>query len=115
MLACIFGLDALIVRLVDLPFAVKCLVILAIIAPVSMALGMPFPMGIGGLRGEMASFLPQAWAINGAFSVISSPLASILAVSLGYTWVFATALLLYPLAVAVFPGSAVCDDSRKGS
>lgn len=99
-------LDRLIVFMIDWPFALKCLSVLILIAPASMALGAPFPLGIGALQGNLAAFLPMAWAINGAFSVISSPLANIMAVSYGYTWVFAISMLLYPLAWMVFPQAA---------
>lgn len=96
-------LDRAIVFMMDWPFALKCLAILGLIAPASMALGAPFPLGIGALQGRLAAFLPMAWAINGAFSVISSPLANIMAVSFGYTWVFVVSVLLYPLAWWMFP------------
>lgn len=99
-------LDRAIVFMLDWPFALKCLAILALIAPASMALGAPFPLGIGALHGRLAAFLPMAWAINGAFSVISSPLANIMAVSFGYTWVFVVSVLLYPLAWLTFPHAA---------
>jgi hypothetical protein len=98
-------LDRIILALLDAPPAAKIAAILALIAPISMALGMPFSLGMSALRGRMAGFLPLAWGINGAFSVISSPLASIIAVSYGYSVVFWMALLLYPLAWLTFPGA----------
>jgi len=96
-------LDRIILALLDAPPAAKVAAILVLIAPISMALGMPFSLGMSALRGRMAGFLPLAWGINGAFSVISSPLASIIAVSYGYSVVFWMALLLYPLAWLTFP------------
>ena len=99
----VFFMDTLILALIDQPFAVKCVAILALIAPVSFALGMPFPLGMSSLSGPMVAFLPISWAINGAFSVISSPLANVLAVLYGYTLVFSVAMLVYPLAWATLP------------
>jgi hypothetical protein len=114
LLAYIFLLDALIVSLLGAPYLVQCAAILVLIAPVSFALGMPFPSAIGALSGPMAGFIPLAWAINGAFSVISSPLASILAVSYGYRWILAAALVLYPIALWAFPQNKTTALSTRG-
>jgi hypothetical protein len=114
LLACIFLLDPIILRLLRVPYPVQCAAILVLIAPASFALGVPFPSGIGVLQGPMAGFIPLAWAINGAFSVISSPLASILAVSYGYRWILVAALVLYPVALWAFPGTRAAALSTKG-
>ncbi len=76
---------------------------LAALAPVSVALGMMFPMGMSSLTGGAAAFVPVAWAVNGAFSVIASPLASLLAVMFGYRVVFAVACAAYVLALFAQP------------
>ena len=86
-----------------LPFIVKTLIVLAVIAPVSFALGMPFPLGLSSLREHTGALLPWAWAINGAFSVISTPLANIISVSGGFTVMFIIAIGLYALAFVAFP------------
>jgi hypothetical protein len=86
------------------PFAVKTLIVLAFIAPVSFALGMPFALGLSTLKEHAGGMLPWAWAINGAFSVISTPLANILSVSKGFTALFALSIALYVLAFIFFPG-----------
>jgi len=87
-----------------LPFFVKALVVLAVIAPVSFALGMPFPLGLSSLREHTGALLPWAWAINGAFSVVSTPLANIISISGGFTVMFVISIGLYMLAFAAFPG-----------
>jgi hypothetical protein len=51
------------------------------------------------------SLVPWAWAINGAFSVVATPLASILSVSTGWSAVLVLALLLYLTTAASFPSS----------
>ena len=100
----ILFLFPIIQSLADSYFAVKVILVLLIISPVSFALGMPFPMGLSSLRNHTGSLLPWAWAINGAFSVISTPLASIISVANGYTMLFAISIGLYLLAFAFFPG-----------
>jgi hypothetical protein len=87
-----------------LPFAVKGIIVLLTIAPVSFALGMPFPLGLSSLREHTGALLPWAWAINGAFSVISTPLANIISVSKGFTALFVISIALYAVAFVTFPG-----------
>ena len=76
------------------------LVILAI-APVSFALGMPFPLGLDRLGGGSA--LPWAWGLNGAFSVVATPLANLIALEAGHARLLQAAILLYGLAFVTFP------------
>lgn len=99
----LFFLDRLLFSLLWLPFAIKCLVVLGAIAPLSFALGFPFPLGLSLFQGERSAFLPWAWALNGAFSVISTPLANLLAVSFGYRTIFWLSLLIYGTIHLVFP------------
>ncbi len=72
-------------------------------APAAFALGMPFPLGLGSLRGRMEPFVPLAWAINGAFSVVASPIATLAAVAWGYSAVLAFAAVLYIIAWCIYP------------
>jgi len=102
--AYIFLLFPIILSLGGLPFIVKALIVLLLIAPVSFALGMPFPLGLSTLREHAGALLPWAWAINGAFSVISTPLANIISVSKGFTSLFVISIFLYALAFVFFPG-----------
>jgi hypothetical protein len=98
-----FLLDPLLLALLGAPVAIKWVVLLMVTAPVSVALGFPFPLGLYLFRGERSHFLPWAWSLNGAFSVIATPLANVLAVTLGYKIVLATAAVLYALVYAVYP------------
>jgi hypothetical protein len=47
--------------------------------------------------------LPWAWALNGAFSVVATPLANLIAREAGYDRVLFCAALLYVLALIAFP------------
>jgi hypothetical protein len=76
-------------------------VVLALTAPVSFALGMPFPLGLAQ-TGEGA-LLPWAWALNGAFSVVATPLANLIARQEGYSRVLMLALVLYVIAIVAMP------------
>jgi hypothetical protein len=86
-----------------LPLPAKVAVVLLGMAPVAIALGMPFPLGLGAFDGERAAFLPWAWALNGAFSVIATPLANLLALSEGLGVLLLAAAVLYVMVWLTFP------------
>ncbi len=97
------GLQPLLLATIGLPWLVRAAVVVALVAPVSVALGLPFPLGLA--RTGTGAFLPWAWALNGAFSVVATPLANLIAVQQGFDGVLLLALLLYVTAIATFPGS----------
>ena len=94
-------LQPLLLATLGWPMPARAFVVLALLAPVSVALGLPFPLGLA--RAGSGAFLPWAWALNGAFSVVSTPLANLIAVQRGYDGVLLLALLLYVLAILTFP------------
>jgi hypothetical protein len=95
------GLQDFLLAALDLPFAARVAVVLALVAPASVALGLPFPLGLS--RMGHAGFLPWAWGLNGAFSVVATPLANLIAIKFGYDRVLLLALLLYVGAIISFP------------
>ncbi|MFH1092045.1 MAG: hypothetical protein V1742_10805, partial [Pseudomonadota bacterium] len=94
-------LSDLLVGALDWPPPAKYLIVLLTVAPLAFAMGMPFPLGLSRFRGQGSAFLPWAWSINGAFSVIATPLANILAVTHGYSVVLIASMAAY-FAAAVF-------------
>jgi hypothetical protein len=97
------GLQAFMLATLDLPWLARAAIVLLIVAPASFALGLPFPLGLS--RMGSGGFLPWAWGLNGAFSVVSTPLANLMALQQGYDRVLLTALLLYVLCALTFPHS----------
>lgn len=80
--------------------AVRMLLTVLMLAPVGVLMGIPFPTGmsaVGKLYGSPAS-IAWVWAVNGSASVISSILAALLALSLGFTWIFHLGAACYALA-----------------
>ena len=73
-----------------------------VVAPVSLALGLPFPLGIE-VESEIGGFLPWAWGLNGAFSVVATPLANLIAREAGVGRVLLCAAILYGIALITFP------------
>ncbi len=95
------GLEPLLLHTIGLPWAVRALILLVLTAPVSIVLGLPFPLGLA--RAGSGAMLPWAWALNGAFSVVATPLANLLAVHDGFDRVLTAAIMLYVLALITFP------------
>jgi hypothetical protein len=81
----------------------KAALAIAVAAPMGFCMGMPFPLALSTYRGATSPFIPWAWSVNGALSVVATPLANILAVSFGYSTVFAASLGLYALAGLLAP------------
>jgi hypothetical protein len=105
-MAALFGLEPLLLSTIGLPWAARAAILLAVTAPVSVALGMPFPLGLARLGGEGrdgGAFLPWAWGLNGAFSVVATPLANLIAVQAGFDRVLIAAVMLYVLTIVSFP------------
>ncbi|MDD5583406.1 MAG: hypothetical protein PHS99_09425, partial [Candidatus Marinimicrobia bacterium] len=76
-------------------FGVKFVISLACLAPVCLLMGMPFPLGLRNLKDNNPDDIPWAWGINGCLSVISSVLASILCVEMGFLGVILLAAFIY--------------------
>jgi len=96
-------LDTALFATLGLAFALKCALAALIIAPLAFALGVPFPLGLYQFRGARANFLPWAWSLNGAFSVIATPLANLLAVAAGYKMLLVLSLVFYVIVFMTFP------------
>ena len=78
------------------PAAVRAGIVVVALAPLSLVLGLPFPLGLRRLgSGPM---LPFAWAVNGAFSVVATPLANLVITQAGIHWVLLIAAGAYAIA-----------------
>jgi hypothetical protein len=86
-----------------LPYFVRAMLVVAVMAPVSVAMGLPFPLGLA-MIGDSA-FLPWAWGLNGAFSVVATPLAALMARNIGFHTVLTAAVLMYIAAAGSFPAN----------
>jgi SAM-dependent methyltransferase len=89
-----FLLPLVLQHTIAFPMGWKILFALLLLAPLSFAMGLPFPLGLQRLARFSEPDVPWAWGINGCFSVLSTALATIIAVEAG----FAAALLLAALA-----------------
>lgn len=88
----------------SLPWWLRAVIVLVAVAPASIALGLPFPLGLS--QAGSTGFLPWAWGLNGAFSVVSTPLANLVAIESGFDRVLLCALVLYVAVAVAFPRRA---------
>ncbi|MCW3105871.1 MAG: spermidine synthase-like protein [Segetibacter sp.] len=83
------------------PLIIKLLIVLALTGPLAFFMGMPFPTALSRLSKSDEEVVPWAWGINGCVSVISTALATIVAVEMGFMWVMLFAALAYCLPLIV--------------
>ena len=102
-LLAIAGLEPLLLATIGLPWAVRVLILLMVVAPASVALGLPFPLGLAQAGAAGGGLLPWAWALNGAFSVVATPLANFLAIQFGFDRLLLVAAALYVIVFLAYP------------
>ena len=95
-----FGLPLLFDATLGLPLAGRLALSVALLAPLGAAMGVPFPRAIRMLGGQAPALVPWAWAVNGSTSVVSAILATVLALSFGFTWVILGGAAAYLAAAA---------------
>jgi hypothetical protein len=94
------GLPLLVDRLVGHALPVRIALAVGVLAPLGLCLGAFMPLGLGTVsrlteHGE--AFVAWAWAVNGFFSVVSSVLATIGSMVLGFRLVLLAGLAVYCL------------------
>ena len=88
-------LPAVFEALGGLAVASKIALSVALIAPLAFAMGMPFPLVLARVRETMPDFVPWAWGINGAASVLAAVLATLTAMNAGFRAVTLLAVVCY--------------------
>ena len=96
-------LDRFIISIIALDYFLKVLITIILVAPISFTMGWFFPLGNLSFGIHSDILIPWAWAINGAFSVVSTPLAKILSTIVGWKIILSFALLLYISTIITFP------------
>ena len=96
-----FILTHLLQQTVHLNLPLKLFIVFLLTAPLAFFMGIPFPAGLSIISKENSAEIPWAWGLNGCVSVISTALATIVAVELGFMWVMLFAALAYCLPLLV--------------
>jgi hypothetical protein len=94
-------LPAILEHLVGVAGVWRAVVAVVLVAPLAVAMGMPFPLGLRSLGGASSDFIPWAWAVNGCASVVSAVLAVVLAMHFGFSAVILMAATLYCFAALI--------------
>ncbi|MFP4556012.1 MAG: hypothetical protein ACLFNU_03980 [Bacteroidales bacterium] len=81
------------------PFIVRLLVIVLSAAPLAILMGMAFPLGMKYLSSNYPEQIPIAWGVNGFFSVLAAPMATIIAVEAGFIQVMLVSAIIYLLSI----------------
>ena len=74
---------------------IKICITILFLMPLGFFMGFPFPQGLIRIKEKDTTRVAWAWGINGFFSVISTILATIIAILLGFKFVFLIASLCY--------------------
>jgi hypothetical protein len=77
----------------------KIILLVVSIAPLASLMGMAFPMGMRIISERYPDQIPIAWGVNGFFSVLAAPIATIIAIEGGYTFVIMISALFYSLCL----------------
>ncbi|MGI9237164.1 MAG: SAM-dependent methyltransferase [Woeseiaceae bacterium] len=117
--SCIAVLSILYVILLPLIFQrcigysdpVKIVMSIALISPLAISMGMPFPLGLKYVAATAPNFIPWAWGINGFASVVSAVLATLLAIEFGFVLVIIVALVFYTIAALIFASPSATKSS----
>lgn len=80
---------------------IRIIISVILIFPLGFFMGMPFPTGLGLINDEQKKFIPLAWGVNGFFSVIGTVSAMILAMTIGFKFVFILSGIIYLLAMVL--------------
>jgi hypothetical protein len=80
---------------------VRIAISLLLVAPLGVALGMPFPLGLRLASAQTTSIGAWAWGVNGFFTVIGTVLALILGMIFGFRVVLLLSALCYAGALLV--------------
>lgn len=94
-----FLLDPLLAHLLHLPLAGRIAVAVALLAPLNVLMGMPFPLGLARLRQTSPQLVPWAIGANGGAGVIASVVAVIVAMESGFRTVLLAAVAIYAIGM----------------
>jgi len=89
------GMSLLSGPLLGLPFWARAAVTGLGLAPLGVAMGMPFPRLLEALQEREPALVPWAWGVNGALSVVASILAALMALSWGFRAVLIAGAVAY--------------------
>jgi hypothetical protein len=94
-------LPRLFAALLGSPLPLRVITAVAILLPLGLAMGLPFPLGIKLATERSPALIPWLWGMNGAASVVGSVLAMLVAISCGFSVTIAAGLASYLAAAGL--------------
>ena len=85
----------------------------ALLAPLGLVLGMPFPLGVKALSKGSTSMVAWAWGINGYTSVLGSVLTVVLSIAVGFNMVVWFGACVYLIAFWAAPKLGVFGEDSE--
>jgi len=80
-----FGMQGVLRAMIQLPFAVRAIISVALIVPFGVTAGMAMPLGLSRFAADYPHAVAYAWGVNGATSVLASVLGVAVAINFGFT------------------------------
>ncbi len=74
----------------------------ALLLPLGVGLGMPFPLGIAALSRRAPSLVPWAWGVNGFMTVVGSLIAALLSIRWGFDVTLLAGAAVYLVAMGAW-------------
>jgi len=102
-----FGLGTVVARFGGAALAPRIAIGVGLLAPLGLCLGAFMPLGlltVAGVSRHPAEFVALAWAVNGFASVVSSILAVILSMVVGFNAVLMAAIAVYLVGIRALAG-----------
>lgn len=88
--------------LLDLSFAMRCLVGLGVLFPLGLLLGAPFPTGLTYAHRLDTRVVAWGWALNGYMTVVGTTTVAIVIPYVGYSSMFLIGGAIYAIALLCF-------------
>ena len=98
--------------LLGFSLGVRTVAVGLLIAPLGIALGMPFPTGMRIVQANCPALLPWCWAINGFLSVFSSVFCIVASMVVGFTVVLLAAAVVYAIGFFALLPRASADSTQ---
>lgn len=100
----IYALPPVFHNLIWLPTHLRVMISIALLCPLGLLMGMPFPLGLKLLNCRVNDLVPWCWAINGAASVLASVLAVAVSITYGFSMSLLAGVAAYLLALSLING-----------
>jgi spermine/spermidine synthase len=113
-----FALGPVVERCIGFGLPLRIALAVLFMAPLGACLGAFMPLGIGTIAvasGGSKEFIAWGWAVNGFFSVISSVLATLLSMTIGFHQVQLLAVLIYAIGVFALTRIPVYEHARDST